>query len=63
MCRSQSSEEKAVLKKGPWSPEEDKKLVAFILQHGQISWRELPSKAGIVTHLISCTFILYIDYN
>ena len=40
--------EKVGLKKGPWTPEEDQKLVAYIEQHdGHGSWRALPSKAGI----------------
>ncbi|KAL0372481.1 UNVERIFIED_CONTAM: Transcription factor [Sesamum calycinum] len=35
------------LKKGPWSPEEDEKLLDYIQQHGHGSWRALPSKAGL----------------
>ncbi|XP_042381007.1 transcription factor MYB41-like [Zingiber officinale] len=35
------------LKKGPWTPEEDKKLVEHIQQHGHGSWRSLPKKAGL----------------
>ncbi|WOL16658.1 hypothetical protein Cni_G25446 [Canna indica] len=35
------------LKKGPWTPEEDKKLVEFIQRHGHGSWRNLPKKAGL----------------
>ncbi|KGN59540.1 transcription factor MYB106 [Cucumis sativus] len=35
------------LKKGPWTPEEDHKLLAYIHQHGHGSWRALPSKAGL----------------
>lgn len=38
--------EKLGLKKGPWTPEEDKKLVAYIEEHGHGSWRALPAKAG-----------------
>ena len=34
------------LKKGPWTPEEDQKLVAYIQNHGQGSWRALPKLAG-----------------
>lgn len=40
--------EKVGLKKGPWTPEEDQKLLAFIEQHGHGSWRALPAKAGDV---------------
>ncbi|KAK4263482.1 hypothetical protein QN277_028881 [Acacia crassicarpa] len=39
--------EKVGLKRGPWTPEEDQKLVAYIEQHGHGSWRALPSKAGL----------------
>lgn len=38
--------EKIGLKKGPWTPEEDQKLLAFIEEHGHGSWRALPAKAG-----------------
>ncbi|XP_054823058.1 transcription factor MYB106-like [Prosopis cineraria] len=39
--------EKVGLKKGPWTPEEDQKLISYIEQHGHGSWRALPSKAGL----------------
>ncbi|KAL5982199.1 hypothetical protein ACLOJK_016269 [Asimina triloba] len=35
------------LKKGPWTPEEDKKLVQYITKHGHGSWRALPKLAGL----------------
>ncbi|KAM7268872.1 hypothetical protein ACFE04_011038 [Oxalis oulophora] len=35
------------LKRGPWTPEEDQKLIAYIEQHGHESWRSLPLKAGL----------------
>ncbi|KAI3412809.1 uncharacterized protein J3R85_016940 [Psidium guajava] len=35
------------LKKGPWSAEEDKKLLDFIQQHGHGSWISLPKRAGL----------------
>ncbi|GKA62914.1 homeodomain-like protein, partial [Tanacetum coccineum] len=35
------------LKKGPWTSEEDHKLVAYIEEHGHGSWRALPLKAGL----------------
>lgn len=38
--------EKVGLKKGPWTPEEDQKLLAYIEKHGNGSWRALPAKAG-----------------
>jgi myb proto-oncogene protein len=37
------------LKKGPWTPEEDQKLLAYIEEHGHGSWRALPAKAGRFT--------------
>ncbi|GMN33796.1 hypothetical protein TIFTF001_004347 [Ficus carica] len=35
------------LKKGPWTPEEDQKLVKYIQKHGHGSWRALPRLAGL----------------
>ncbi|KAK9698343.1 hypothetical protein RND81_08G097300 [Saponaria officinalis] len=39
--------DKLGLKKGPWTPEEDQKLLAYIQQHGHGNWRALPSNAGL----------------
>ncbi|GMI93125.1 myb domain protein 16 [Hibiscus trionum] len=39
--------DKVGLKKGPWTPEEDQKLLAYIEEHGCGSWRGLPAKAGL----------------
>lgn len=39
------------LKKGPWTAEEDEKLLAYIQEHGHGSWRSLPSKAGNFNYL------------
>uniref|UniRef100_A0A453CI01 HTH myb-type domain-containing protein n=1 Tax=Aegilops tauschii subsp. strangulata TaxID=200361 RepID=A0A453CI01_AEGTS len=38
--------EKMGLKRGPWTPEEDKILVAHIHSHGHSNWRALPKQAG-----------------
>lgn len=38
--------DKKGLKKGPWTPEEDEKLIDFIKKNGQGSWRSLPKLAG-----------------
>lgn len=38
------------LKKGPWTPEEDKKLSDYIEKHGHGSWRALPKLAGNSIH-------------
>ncbi|CAO2040635.1 unnamed protein product [Urochloa humidicola] len=35
------------LKKGPWTPEEDQKLMEYIQKHGHGSWRALPKLAGL----------------
>ncbi|PIN02400.1 Transcription factor, Myb superfamily [Handroanthus impetiginosus] len=35
------------LKKGPWTPEEDNKLVQYIQIHGPGNWRTLPKNAGL----------------
>ncbi|KAL0721494.1 hypothetical protein Bca4012_036093 [Brassica carinata] len=34
------------LKKGPWLPEEDDKLISYIHKHGHSSWSALPKLAG-----------------
>ncbi|EEC83776.1 hypothetical protein OsI_29670 [Oryza sativa Indica Group] len=36
------------LKKGPWTPEEDEKLLHYIQKNGHGSWRTLPRLAGTV---------------
>lgn len=43
---SSANEKDASLKKGPWTPDEDQKLVAYIQKHGHGSWRSLPLHAG-----------------
>ncbi|XXG59498.1 hypothetical protein AAC387_Pa04g1572 [Persea americana] len=35
------------LKRGPWTPEEDQKLIDYIQKHGHGSWRTLPKNAGL----------------
>ncbi|KAM0897084.1 hypothetical protein ACQ4PT_022789 [Festuca glaucescens] len=47
MGRSPCCEKEAGRKKGPWTPEEDQKLLAHIEQHGHGCWRSLPAKAGL----------------
>ncbi|CAN1312473.1 Transcription factor MYB106 [Linum perenne] len=39
------------LRRGPWSSEEDQKLLSFVQLHGHGSWRTLPQKAAIAAHL------------
>jgi len=38
--------EKLGLKKGRWTPEEDKKLLDYVGKHGHRNWRLVPAKAG-----------------
>ncbi|PKI52942.1 hypothetical protein CRG98_026648 [Punica granatum] len=40
------------LKKGPWTPEEDLKLVNYIQTHGPGNWRTLPKNAGFLEELV-----------
>lgn len=40
-------EKNSGLKKGPWTPDEDQKLIEYIKRHGYGSWRALPKRAGI----------------
>ncbi|XP_028761994.1 transcription factor MYB16-like [Neltuma alba] len=49
MVKSSSSacERLVELKKGPWTPEEDQKLMSYIQKHGRGSWASLPAKAGL----------------
>lgn len=46
--------DKLGLKKGPWTPEEDQKLVAYIKEHGHGNWRSLPKQAGLLRCGKSC---------
>uniref|UniRef100_A0A1J3HXS9 Protein ODORANT1 n=1 Tax=Noccaea caerulescens TaxID=107243 RepID=A0A1J3HXS9_NOCCA len=39
--------DKLGVKKGPWTAEEDKKLINFILSNGHCCWRALPKLAGL----------------
>ncbi|MBA0744308.1 hypothetical protein Gogos_006940 [Gossypium gossypioides] len=39
--------DKLGVKKGPWTAEEDQKLINFILTNGQCCWRALPKLAGL----------------
>ena len=41
--------EKNGVKKGPWTPEEDQKLLDYIHKFGYGNWRTLPKNAGIVS--------------
>ncbi|GFP83965.1 transcription factor myb39 [Phtheirospermum japonicum] len=39
--------DKSGLKKGPWTPEEDQKLIDYIQKNGYGNWRTLPKNAGL----------------
>ncbi|NP_001314438.1 transcription factor MYB122-like [Gossypium hirsutum] len=53
--------DKVGLKKGPWTPEEDQKLLSYIQEHGGGSWRGLPAKAGLQRCGKSCR-LRWINY-
>ncbi|PKA45686.1 Transcription factor MYB39 [Apostasia shenzhenica] len=42
------------LKKGPWTAEEDQKLIDYVQKHGHGSWRTLPKNAGLARCGKSC---------
>ncbi|KAL3613552.1 hypothetical protein CASFOL_034436 [Castilleja foliolosa] len=46
--------DKVGLKKGPWTADEDKKLINFILTNGQCCWRAVPKLAGLLRCGKSC---------
>jgi len=50
--------EKLGLKKGPWTPEEDKKLLDYVEKHGHRNWRLVPAKAGNVYNFSLPFFLL-----
>ncbi|KAG6735644.1 hypothetical protein NC652_010935 [Populus alba x Populus x berolinensis] len=46
--------DKVGLKKGPWTSDEDNKLINFILANGQCCWRAVPKLAGLLRCGKSC---------
>ncbi|KAG5227305.1 myb family transcription factor family protein [Salix suchowensis] len=46
--------DKVGLKKGPWTSDEDTKLINFILANGQCCWRSVPKLAGLLRCGKSC---------
>ncbi|MED6224589.1 hypothetical protein PIB30_085541 [Stylosanthes scabra] len=56
MGRCQCCDDQNGLKKGPWSPEEDEKLVQYIKKHGHRIWRAVPKLAGLNRCGKSCRF-------
>ncbi|KAK1359428.1 Myb domain protein 40 [Heracleum sosnowskyi] len=53
--------DKVGLKRGPWSSEEDRKLINFILNNGIICWRTIPKLAGLSRCGKSCR-LRWINY-
>jgi len=52
--------DKVGLKKGPWTAEEDKKLINFILTNGQCCWRAVPKLAGLLSSWFLCFFVAWV---
>ncbi|KAJ6807527.1 uncharacterized protein M6B38_170590 [Iris pallida] len=46
--------DKLRVKKGPWTAEEDRKLISFILANGHLCWRLVPKLAGLLRCGKSC---------
>ncbi|KAK4750745.1 hypothetical protein SAY87_004227 [Trapa incisa] len=46
--------DKAGVKKGPWTPEEDIILVSYIQEHGPGNWRSVPTSTGLLRCSKSC---------
>ncbi|PHT76677.1 Transcription factor [Capsicum annuum] len=54
--------DKEGLKKGPWTPDEDQKLLAYVEEHGYpCSWSDFPARAGLQRCGRSCR-LRWINY-
>lgn len=55
--------DKANVKKGPWSPEEDSKLKEFIEKYGTAgNWISLPHKAGMEVIEVLVSLFLFFSF-
>ncbi|KAF5764265.1 putative transcription factor MYB-HB-like family [Helianthus annuus] len=52
--RTQKGEMKTILKKGAWSLEEDRMLIAYINRYGIWNWSHMPKYAGLLRSGKSC---------
>ncbi|XP_022717847.1 transcription factor MYB82-like [Durio zibethinus] len=50
----QPSWDRTCLKKGTWSPDEDQKLITYIMRHGIWNWNEMAKYAGLSRSGKSC---------
>ncbi|XP_009361864.2 transcription factor MYB58-like [Pyrus x bretschneideri] len=53
--------DKEKVKRGPWSPAEDLRLITFIQKNGHDNWRALPKRAGLLRCGKSCR-LRWINY-
>ncbi|KAE8671045.1 MYB308 protein [Hibiscus syriacus] len=53
--------DKEKVKRGPWSPAEDLRLISFIQKHGHQKWRALPKQAGLL-RCGKCCRLRWINY-
>ncbi|KAE8704272.1 MYB330 protein [Hibiscus syriacus] len=53
--------DKDKVKRGPWSAQEDLRLITFIQKHGHQNWRSLPKQAGLLRCGKSCR-LRWINY-
>ena len=53
-CRTSCCSNRAGIKRGPWTPEEDEILADYIKREGVGRWRTLPSRAGLLRCGKSC---------
>lgn len=54
---------KANVKRGPWTPEEDAKILAYVASHGIGNWTLVPQKAGmygLYKFMRSCQLMIYL---